>query len=196
MNSPLTAQRSLFDDRAEVDDRAKVDDRADFDDQASPQFEVVVTRSDRRKKSSEAILVGRELRVRIPGHMTSSEEAEVVIYFSEKFEKKYGASRIDLVDRANKLDRRYGLETPESIRWVSNQNQRWGSCTPDDRTIRLSEALVPFPDWVIDYVIVHELAHLSVPAHNDDFWALVNQYPKTERARGYLIAMATVDAES
>lgn len=179
MNYLLTAQRSLFDDRGE------------FDDPAPPQFDVVVTRSDRRKKSSEAILVGSELRVRIPGHMTSDEEAEVVIYFSEKFEKKYGASRINLVDRAHKLARRYGLEAPKSIRWVSNQNQRWGSCTPEDRTIRLSDALVPFPDWVIDYVIVHELAHLSVPAHNEQFWALVNQYSKTERARGFLIAMAT-----
>ncbi len=166
-----------------------------FDDQATSEFEVVVVRSNKRKKSSEAVLVGREIRIRIPGHMTAAEEAEVVTYFTEKFETKYGASRIDLVARAAKLAKRYGLETPNSIRWVSNQNQRWGSCTPDDGTIRLSDALVRYPDWVIDYVIVHELAHLTEPGHNDDFWALVNQYTKTERARGYLIAMASVEAE-
>lgn len=76
------------------------------------------------------------------------------------------------------------------IRWVSNQNQRWGSCSPEEKVVRLSDKLVPFPEWVIDYVIVHELAHLTHAGHDKDFWALVNQYPKTERARGYLIAMA------
>lgn len=153
-------------------------------------FEVVLVRSKRRKKTSEAHLVGSVLNIKIPNAMTKSEEAEVVDYFVEKFERKYGAERIDLTDRASKLAGRYGLEEPSTIRWVSNQNQRWGSCSPDEKVIRLSDKLVPFPDWVIDYVIVHELAHLSHVGHDGEFWSLVNQYPKTERARGYLIAMA------
>lgn len=198
----LLNQRTLFDDLEiiEVEEphqpsphQSPRRERQAPDLQFDPKFKVCVTRSKRRKKSSEAVLVGAELRVRIPNHMTRAEEAEIVDYFVEKFEKKYGASRIDLPERAAKLATRYGLETPSSIKWVSNQKQRWGSCSPDERTIRLSDSLIPYPDWVIDYVIVHELAHLTIPAHNDEFWELVNQYAKTERARGYLIAMAHQD---
>jgi predicted metal-dependent hydrolase len=72
------------------------------------------------------------------------------------------------------------------VRWVTNQNGRWGSCTPVDRTIRISHRVQEMPDWVIDYVLVHELAHLVVPSHSAEFWDLVARYPKTERARGYL----------
>jgi predicted metal-dependent hydrolase len=69
---------------------------------------------------------------------------------------------------------------------VNNQNGRWGSCTPADRTIRISDRIQDMPDWVIDYVLLHELAHLVVPSHDDRFWELVGRYPKSERARGYL----------
>jgi len=48
------------------------------------------------------------------------------------------------------------------VRWVDNQRSRWGSCTPADRTIRLSRRLQDMPAWVIDYVLVHELVHLHV----------------------------------
>ena len=67
-------------------------------------------------------------------------------------------------------------------------SSRWGSCTPGDGSIRVSTRLAPFPAWVLDYVLVHELAHLAAPDHSPRFWALVNRYPMAERARGYLIA--------
>jgi predicted metal-dependent hydrolase len=79
---------------------------------------------------------------------------------------------------------------PTSVRWVDNQRNRWGSCTPADGTIRLSRRLVGMPDWVIDYVLFHELAHLLVPGHGPEFWALVARYPRAERARGFLEGVA------
>lgn len=94
-----------------------------------------------------------------------------------------------LLTRALELSDLYlgGLPQPESVRWVSNQRARWGSCTPGDRSIRLSERLMRMPDWVIDYVLVHELAHLLEPQHDDKFWAWVSHYPLTEKAKGYLV---------
>ncbi len=68
---------------------------------------------------------------------------------------------------------------------------RWASCTPVDRTIRVSERLREVPSWVLDYVLVHELAHLIVPGHDHEFWGLVQRYPKAERAIGYLEGLAS-----
>ena len=78
------------------------------------------------------------------------------------------------------------LAEPASVRWVDNQQRRWGSCTPADRSIRLSHRLRSMPEYVVDYVLVHELVHLLEPGHDDRFWALVARYPRAERARGYL----------
>jgi predicted metal-dependent hydrolase len=75
---------------------------------------------------------------------------------------------------------------PTSVRWVSNQNSRWGSATPSDGSIRLSDKLRPMPQWVIDYVLLHELAHLLVAGHNAAFWKLLEAYPETERAKAFL----------
>jgi predicted metal-dependent hydrolase len=77
---------------------------------------------------------------------------------------------------------------PDTIRWVDNQEWRWGSCTPADRAIRISSRLVREPPWVLDYVIVHEMAHLLVHGHGPAFWDVVGRYPLTERARGFLLA--------
>ena len=97
----------------------------------------------------------------------------------------------ELLARARRLTARYLPDhadevVPASVRWVTNQNGRWGSCTPADGTIRISHRIQEMPDWVIDYVLLHELAHLVVPSHNARFWELVGRYPKAERARGYL----------
>jgi predicted metal-dependent hydrolase len=109
-------------------------------------------------------------------------------------EQEWIATVLDRLARrdARELAVRYldNLVAPASVRWVSNQHSRWGSCTPEDGTIRLSTQLRGMPAWVVDYVLVHELTHLIEPGHGPAFWALVNRYPKTERARGYLEGVA------
>lgn len=94
--------------------------------------------------------------------------------------------------RAAELSRRWleGRARPASVRWTTRQGSRWGSCTPAEGTIRLSTRLQGMPPWVVDYVLVHELAHLLEAGHGPAFWALVERYPRTERARGYLEGVA------
>ena len=149
---------------------------------------VEVIRSAKRRKTISARQVGDVLRVSIPATMTKADEERWVGEMVRRVERKTTAARIDLDARAAALARRYGLPTPAVIRWVDNQESRWGSTTPVDRTIRISNRLADYPDWVVDYVIVHELAHLRVAGHNAEFWALVDRYPKAERAKGFLIA--------
>jgi len=154
--------------------------------------DVEVRRSKRRRRTVSAYREGERIVVLIPASLSRREEAEWVetmVARIEKAERRTRLSDDDLLERALRLSDKWlgGLATPVSVRWVTNQNSRWGSCTPGDRTIRLSERLHGMPSWVIDYVIVHELAHLLEPGHDARFWAWVDRYPQAEKAKGYLL---------
>lgn len=155
---------------------------------AAVPFRVEVNRSTRRRRSVGAHLVGDVLRLAIPSWMSVAEEQHWIDEMSRRFLRRMSADRLDLAERAVTLARRHDLSRPREIRWADDMTTRWGSCTPASGTIRISTRLAAFPDWVIDYVIVHELAHLDVPGHGDDFWRLVHRFPRAERAIGYLIA--------
>lgn len=127
----------------------------------------------------------------MPDRMSAAEERRWVSTMLRRLERqaqRRKPSDDTLMRRAEILNERYldGTCVPSSVRWVDNQSARWGSCTIEDRTIRLSDRLQGMPLWVIDYVLLHELAHLRESGHNDAFWSLVNRYSRTERARGYL----------
>jgi predicted metal-dependent hydrolase len=100
--------------------------------------------------------------------------------------RKHRADSIDLAERARLLAEQHELPEPTSIRWAHNQHHRWGSATPADGSVRISSHLCGAPSWVLDYVIVHELAHLVVPGHGADFEELESRYGQRERAEAYL----------
>lgn len=156
-------------------------------------FRVEVVRSKKRRRSVSAQLVGDVLRVSIPSWMSASEERASVDDMVRRFRRRMATTDIDLTDRARRLARTHSLREPATIAWAENLTSVWGLCTPSASDIRISTRLVGFPTWVLDYVIVHELAHLHVPGHGPDFWALVDRYPKSERAIGYLIAKSSDD---
>jgi len=161
-----------------------------FDDSpAQPEpFQIEVVRSKKRRRTVSAQMHGHVLRVSIPSWMSKSEEASNVAEMVRRFKRKIATQEVDLTDRARILAKRYSLRTPDSIEWAENLTSVWGLCTPSTKTIRMSTRLVGFPSWVLDYVIVHELAHLQVSGHGPDFWEITRRYEKTERAIGYLIA--------
>lgn len=152
-------------------------------------------RSHRRRKTIQAREVDGVLRISIPATLSKAEEEEWVSEMVGRMQRRQDTSSIDLEQRARTLATRYGLREPASIRWVDNQQWRWGSCTPSEGSIRISSRLAREPVWVIDYVLVHELAHLSYAGHGPRFWSLVERYPLTERARGFLIARGLEHAE-
>jgi predicted metal-dependent hydrolase len=159
-----------------------------------PEWPIKILRSARRKKTVSAELKNGELIVRAPARMSQNELQPIIEKLQKRLRQK--TNRIpktneDLETLAQQLNQTYfgGRLTWRSIRYVTNQNKRFGSCTPSLGTIRLSHRLATMPEWVLKYVIVHELAHLEEANHGPNFWALVNNYPLSERARGYLMAI-------
>lgn len=149
-------------------------------------------RSDRRHKTVQARVLDGVLQVSIPARMTAEEEAHWIREMEQRFAARLARDPVDLPQRAARLASRHRLPVPETIEWSARQRTRWGSTSIASRRIRISERLASFPDWVVDYVIVHELAHLVEANHSPAFWALVGRYPLAERARGYLIARSEI----
>lgn len=164
---------------------------------ANPPVEVEVRRSRRRTRTVTAFRERDRIVVVIPQRMSRADERSFVDSMVAKVlarEARLTPPRGDaaLRQRAADLADRYlapatgDPRKPADVRWVTNQQRRWGSCTPVTGDIRLSHRLQGMPAWVVDYVLVHELAHLVEPTHSAAFWRLVQRFPEAERAKGFL----------
>ncbi len=160
-----------------------------------PQIRIV--RSDRRRRTISARLVegGAVLEVLAPAAATDAELEPIIENLKARVlrhaERKETADDTALARRAAELNRQLfeGRLRWTEIRYVTNQQHRFGSCTPATGVIRISHRVATMPAWVRDYIIVHELAHLKEANHGPRFWRLVNRYGRVERARGYLICL-------
>jgi len=153
-----------------------------------PEVEVRV--STRRKKTAGAHWEGDRIVVVVPTHLRGAERDDMVDHLTRRLTRHrphLHASDDELAARARQLGRTYldGVE-PSSIRWATNQHKRWGSCTLGTREIRISSRLKVVPGWVLDAVIVHELAHLLEPGHTARFTALETRYPRRQEADVFL----------
>jgi predicted metal-dependent hydrolase len=153
-----------------------------------PDVEVRVSR--RRKKTAAAHWEGDRIVVVVPAHLRGAELDQMVDELSRRVARHrphLHASDELLETRAAALGHRYldGVAA-SSIRWSTTQKKRWGSCTLLTREIRISERLRVAPEWVLDAVIVHELAHLLEPNHSPRFRQLEQRYPRRHEADIYL----------
>lgn len=153
--------------------------------------DVEVRRSARRTRTVTAFREGGRIVVAVPARLSRAEEREWVDRMVAQLQRKEARRRPSdaaLAERARLLSERYldGRAHPSSVQWSARQQRRWGSCSPDDRSIRISARLKGVPEWVLDYVLVHELAHLLHADHDAAFWAAVGRYPHTERAKAFL----------
>lgn len=153
--------------------------------------------SARRRRTMTALREAGRLVVVVPATLSARQRRELVPPLVERFlarEARRGGPRgeSELTERVRALYRTYlqpraGGEVPAlGARWVANQDHRWGSCTPGTAEVRISDRLRSMPGWVVDYVLLHEAAHLIEPDHSPAFHALVAGYPEAARAQAFL----------
>jgi hypothetical protein len=152
--------------------------------------DVEVRTSQRRRKSATAYWSDGRIVVLLPHHLRGRARIEMIEWLVARVlarRPRVIDSDAALFRRALELAGRYLPEvTPTSVRWVTNQSRRWGSCTAGTGEIRLSHRLQSVPTWVLDAVLVHELAHLVHPDHSPAFYAIANRFPKQKEASHFL----------
>lgn len=140
------------------------------------------------------------LLLRVPVHTPRTQFkpllADLQGQLNRRKTQRAGHTDADLQERAERINRQYfnGKIEWRAIKWVSNMNNRLGSCTQGGSTdghIRISNKIKTWPDWVLDYVIAHELTHLLHSNHSKAFWATLKRaYPLTEKAEGFIEGLA------
>jgi hypothetical protein len=165
--------------------------------------EVEVRTSTRRRKTSEAKWVGGRIVVSLPAHLKGEAREKTIAWLVDRLVAKHplraAVGDDDLMVRALALAERYRMGArPTSVRWVTNQTARWGSCSFHSGEIRLSHRLRTVPGWVLDAVLVHELAHLVHPNHSPAFHQLADRFPRHREAgiflAGYGLGLAGPNA--
>ena len=155
---------------------------------------IEIRTSKRRRKTATAYWSDESIVVVLPAHVRGTAKKELVDWLVARVlatRPRSRASDAVLADRVRVLANRYvpGARCL-SVRWVTNQEKRWGSCTAETGDIRLSHRLRGVPDWVLDAVLVHELAHLVHPDHSAAFHALADRYPRQAEASVFLDGFA------
>lgn len=154
-----------------------------------PAYRVI--RKERRRRSVSAYRQGGVIEIHIPAKMSRRQEIEIIpemISMVLRREARERKTDLQLMQIGIELLTQYLPEFdthPASINW-RNMNERWGSCTTVDKTIRISDRLVGSPAYVLNYIIFHELIHLKVPNHDSDFYNHLSRYADATKAEAFL----------
>jgi predicted metal-dependent hydrolase len=153
----------------------------------------------RLRKFARWSLRGELVHIRVPKNTTPKEIEELISNITTRVirQRKRANRRIDtnLMQRAATLNEQYfsGELSWHSIRWVNNMEHRLGSCTTGGSTdgdIRISERIRLWPEYVVDYILAHEICHRKYPNHSAEFWEYLSRYPFTAKALGFLEGIA------
>ena len=166
-------------------------------------MEVKVNFSQKRIRTIGAKMVGDTMHINAPAGIPQERLQRVIDKFKIRFEKQKLRQELNktpetLQEIAQRLNNQYfsGKLEIKSIEYSVNQDRIFGICNHRTKNIKISYRLKEMPDWVRNYVIIHELAHIIEPNHGENFWNIVNRYSLSERARGYLLAKGLESNES
>jgi predicted metal-dependent hydrolase len=159
--------------------------------------EIVVIRSKKRKRNISAFRQGGKIVISIPARLTKAEERAIVPEMIAKIRaKEVAAPESELMELASELLTKYAPEIairPASVAW-RNMNERWGSCTSVDRTIRLATKLQRVPSYVLEFVLYHEAIHLQHSDHGEEFYEFLHRYPRHLEAEAFLAGYEAAEA--
>jgi predicted metal-dependent hydrolase len=153
----------------------------------------------RLRKTARWMLRGDTISLRVPIHMKQAEIEKLIADIAPRIARQRKRARrqtdVNLMERAAALNEQYfgGELNWHSIRWVNNMEHRLGSCTTGGSTdgdIRISERIRKWPEYVVDYILAHEISHRKYPNHSQSFWDYLARYPHTQKALGFLEGIA------
>ena len=177
----------IFPQVAQIAKRRKSDD-AKLP-QNLPAYRVI--RKERRRRGISAFRQGGVIEIHIPARMSRRQEIEIIpemiamVLRREARERKTDLQLMQIgVEQLATYLPEFDIY-PASINWRS-MNERWGSCTTVDRTIRISDRLIGAPSYVLNYIIFHELIHLKVIAHNQEFNNYLSRFTDKDKAEAFL----------
>ena len=153
--------------------------------------------SSRRRKTISASVRDGMIQLSVPMNMKDAEIVSSARSLIGKIKDRQRRSNRfqsnpELFERAVHLARVW-LQAevhPTSVVWSDRQTTMWGSCTSTTGAIRISTMLRGMPQWVIDGVLVHELAHLKYAGHGQEFQDLTRRYPRMAEADAFLDGVA------
>ncbi len=173
------------------------DERYTLKDASNKLIEVELKRDKRLHRTIRwQRLADGTLQVRVPSHTPKRAIGPLLDEIRGQLVKATASRKRrtdkDLQQRAERINRKYfsGEVVWRAIRWTSAMHTRLGSCSQGgltDGDIRISDKIKDWPEWVVDYVIAHELMHRKHPNHSASFWSdLRAAYPLTEKAQGFI----------
>lgn len=158
--------------------------------------EIIVIRSKRRKRNISAFRQGGKIIISIPARLSKAEEREIVPEMIAKIRaKELAAPESELLGMVYALLATYAPEIairPAKVTWRA-MNERWGSCTSVDRSIRIASKLQRAPKYILEFVLYHEAIHLQHADHSPEFYQFLHRYPRHLEAEAFLAGFELAD---